>query len=214
MGRPRVYDSRTGTVLLDAAEKIVARCGPDALSVRAVATECGVSTRAVYSVYGSKEAMIAALGNRAFAALAAAIRALPMTSDPMGDVVATGVDGFRRVMAARPALFAIGIQSSGVDDTARAAYLPAADEAFELLLARVARLKAAGRLPHHEVHEAAVQFHALCEGLAALELRKLTRCAPEDEEWRARWTQALRALLVGFRVAEVDSAGRGPVVRA
>jgi hypothetical protein len=45
-------------------------------------------------------------------------------------------------------------------------------------------------------------------------LRKLTRCAPEDEEWRARWTQALRALVVGFRVAEVDSAGRGPVVRA
>jgi AcrR family transcriptional regulator len=98
MGRPPVHDIQTGEELLDAAERIVARSGPHALSVRTVAAECGVSTRALYSVYGSKEALVAALGNRTFVELAETIQALPLTDDPVLDLVAAAVNGFRKVM--------------------------------------------------------------------------------------------------------------------
>ena len=213
MGRPRVHDLQTGEHLLDAAERIVVRSGPAALSVRAVAAGCGVSTRAVYSVYGSKEAMIAALGNRTFVALADTIRALP-TTDPVADLIAAAVDGFRQVMIQRPALFRIGFQDADISPDVRAAYQPAREYAFDLLLERLARLKAAGRLPHHDVGEAAVQFHALCEGLVVLELRHLAHCAAaDDREWRQRWTQAVSSLLSGFagmRGRAVSDAGRRP----
>jgi AcrR family transcriptional regulator len=203
MGRPRVHDHRTGEELLDAAERIVARSGPNALSVRSVAAECGVSTRAVYSVYGSKEAMMAALGNRTFVELADTIRGLPQVDDPLADVVAAAVDGFRHVMIQRPALFQIGFQNTGIRADVRATYQPAREDAFELLLSRLTRLKAAGLLPDHDVLEAAFQFDALCEGLVVTELRNLAQCAVnDDDEWRNRWTQALRSLVAGFAHAE------------
>ncbi len=203
MGRPRVHDTETGEGLLDAAERIVARSGPDTLSVRTVAAECGVSTRAVYSVYGSKEAMMAALGNRTFVELADTIQALPSTDDPVSDLVAAAVNGFRHVMIQRPALFRIGFQNADVSAEVRAAFQPARNDAFELLLDRVARLKAAGLLPYHEVLEAAFQFDALCEGLVAIELRDLAQCDVTDgDQWRCRWSQAVRSLVVGFACAD------------
>jgi hypothetical protein len=58
----------------------------------------------------------------------------------------------------------------------------------------VARVKGAGLLGSRPVREAACQFHALCEGLAAVELRGLM--AP-GEEMRI-WRDALTALVAGF----------------
>jgi len=55
MGRPREHDEATRAALLEAAERIVADRGPTALSVRAVAEAAGTSTRAVYSLFGSKD---------------------------------------------------------------------------------------------------------------------------------------------------------------
>ena len=50
MARPIKHDATTREALLDAAEALLADSGPDAVSVRTVADEIGVSTRAVYSV--------------------------------------------------------------------------------------------------------------------------------------------------------------------
>jgi len=66
MGRPRVHNEATAQALLAAAERIVETDGIDALSLRRVAREVGTTTRAVYSVFGSKDALLAALGRRAF----------------------------------------------------------------------------------------------------------------------------------------------------
>ena len=54
MGRPREHDEHTRVALLAAAEQLVAEGGPTQLSVRAVADAAGTSTRAVYSLFGSK----------------------------------------------------------------------------------------------------------------------------------------------------------------
>src|SRR5471030_2163532 len=95
MGRPREHDDRMACALLDAAERILQADGPDALSIRHVAEDVGTTTRAVYSLFGSKDGLIVALGVRAFEMLGASIRALPETKDPVADLVEAGVVVFR-----------------------------------------------------------------------------------------------------------------------
>ena len=79
------------------------------------------------------------------------------------------------------------------------------DAAFAVLVQRVARLGGAGLLGEHTVIEATLQFHALCEGLATLELRGGRIPFDAERIWRA----ALAALIAGFaarQAAGVDGA--------
>src|SRR5438876_353349 len=96
MGRPRQHGSRTAGGLLEAAERIVEAEGLDALTVRRVADALGTSTRSVYSVFGSKNGLVIALGRRAFELLRAELEALPTTTDPAADLVEAGAAVFRR----------------------------------------------------------------------------------------------------------------------
>jgi hypothetical protein len=65
----------------------------------------------------------------------------------------------------------------------------------------VTRVKVAGLLGSRSVREAACQFHALCEGLAAVELRGLMTPGQEMRIWR----DALTALVAGFAITERPS---------
>ena len=82
MGRPREHGEKTRAALRSAAEDLVAEGGPYAVSVRAVAKRAGTSTRAVYSLFGSKDGLITALGSRGFDLLRDGLHALPDTGDP------------------------------------------------------------------------------------------------------------------------------------
>jgi AcrR family transcriptional regulator len=197
MGRPRRHGEHTAESLLEAAERIVEHDGLEALTVRRVADTVGTSTRAVYSVYGSKEGLLVALGARAFDLLRAQVAALPTTNDPAADLVDAGVTVFRRFAITHPALFAIGVQRALPEPDLATGFLDAARSALEELEARIARLKPAGLLGDRTVRDAARAFHALCEGLAAMELRSLL--PPGDAE--RSWADALTALVRGFATA-------------
>jgi len=95
MGRPREHDERTAAALLDSAERLIETGGPEALSLRQIAHRARTTTRAVYGLFGSKEGLIGALGNRAFEILGAGIRALPITKYPVADLFDAGVLVFR-----------------------------------------------------------------------------------------------------------------------
>jgi AcrR family transcriptional regulator len=194
MGRPRLHDARTASALLDEAERIVEADGLGALTVRRVATAAGTTTRAVYTVYGSKEALVIALGARGFDLLRERLEALPETADPAADLVEAGVAVFRRFATEHPTLFRISIQRALPDPSLFAGYLDAAREALTVLHRRVGRLETAGRLGDRSVHDAAAEFHSLCEGLAAMELRGMLRAGEEERLWR----DALGALVRGF----------------
>jgi AcrR family transcriptional regulator len=161
-----------------------------------VASGVGSTTRAVYSVFGSKDALVVALGVRAFELLRAEIDALPASDDPAADLVEAGVQVFRRFALDHPALFDVGFRSGVTDSTAGAGFRPEAFQALEGLRALVMRLDAAGGLGTHSVQDATTAFHALCEGLAALELRSSFMLGDGE----ARWRQALTALVQGFAV--------------
>jgi AcrR family transcriptional regulator len=196
MGRPREHDERIASGLLDAAERVVAEGGLEALSVRHIAGAIGVSTRAVYSLFGSKDGLIIALGTRAFNLLRDGIDALPTTDDPAGDLVEAGVVVFRRFALGHPALFRIGLVQTGVSTEIAGAFRRAQEQALERLYARIGRLKDIGRLGSKGEPQAALEFHALCEGLAALE----ARCILHSGEAEQKWRDALRALVAGWGV--------------
>jgi len=192
VGRPREHDEQTAAALLAAAERTIEERGAAALSVRGVASEVGTTTRAVYSLFGSKDGLIAALGAHAFDLLRAGLDALPPTGDPAADLIEAGLM-FRGVVIAHPSLFAIGVQRRlppGSSPTVRAAAGTALDE----LKRTVRRLADADLLGGRSIDDATLQFHALCEGFAALELRGAI--APAEAEWI--WREGLSALVTGF----------------
>ena len=184
----------TGDALLNAAEKLVSASGLGALSVRAVADEVGTTTRAIYAVFGSMDGLIAALAARTFDLLGPAVKALPVTADPAADLVAAGVIAFRGLVISHPVLFQLGVQRVYTVDQRVARIQESAARAWMMLQERVIRLQQAGGLGEWHVDEAASAFHALCEGLAAMELRGLIPASSTERLWR----RALTALVAGF----------------
>jgi AcrR family transcriptional regulator len=194
MGRPKAHDERTAVALLDAAERLIAEDGVDALSVRRVAGAIDTSVRAVYSLFGSKEGLVVALGVRAFDLLWEAINQLPVTDDPAGDLLEAGVMVFRRFVLEHPALFRLAVQHEAVSVELAEGFRSAAEHALDDLAFRVARVAEAQQLGTRPLYMAVCEFHALCEGLAALELR---RVLPDDEAERI-WRDGLAALVAGW----------------
>lgn len=193
MGRPREHNADTAQALLAGGERLAEREGVDALSVRRLANEVGTTTRAVYSLFGSMDGLVVALGARAFELLGGAVAALADTKDPVSDLVAAGLV-FREFILSHPSLFRIAVQRAAVSRDLAAQFRPAAAAAMAELARRVARLQEKGGLGGRSVHEAASQFHALCEGLAALELRGVLDADGAEAFWRS----ALTALVAGF----------------
>lgn len=199
MGRPKVHDEETRALLRAAAERLVSEGGPAAFSVRAVAEASGTTTRAVYSLFGSKEGLLVdALAQGAFEFLADEIDGLEETDDPVADLIDVGPKAFRRLVVEHPARYRIAFQRivpglhPGPELTAARA------RAWSGLMRRIARLDEAGLLGEKSAHEAAVEFNAMLEGLANAELRgSVFRNLPEGDEAQA-WREALASLVRGF----------------
>lgn len=204
MGRPREHGDATRQALLDAAEQLIDERGPDAASVRAVADAVGTTTRAVYSVFGSKDGLLAALATRLFEMLGDAIDAVPVTADPVADVVEASVRGFRRTALEHPSLYSlVFLRIVPSLELEAPTYVAVASAAFDRLEARVARVDLGGR----SVRDAAHSVHALTEGLASMELRggMLDPAAAEGV-----WRDGITSLLRGFAAAPL-AAGALPL---
>ena len=171
--------------------------GPDALSVRRVADEAGTTTRAVYTVFGSKEGLVAALAQTAFEFLSDEIDRLPETDDPAADLVTIGTSVIRRLVREHPALYRIAFQRiAGLQPEPQ--LVAARERAWVQLQGRVQRLNDAGLLDGKPVPDAARELNAMWEGLANAELRgDVLRIMPRGEEERA-WHDALTTVIRGF----------------
>jgi AcrR family transcriptional regulator len=197
VARPREHDEATRAALRAAAERLVAEGGADALSVRAAAAEAGTTTRAVYSLFGSKEGLVAAVAQTAFEYLYDEIDRLPVTDDPAADLIAIGTKVVRRLALEHPGIFRIAFQRiAGLH--ADPGLVAARERAWVQLQAAVQRLQHAGLLGTKPVPNAAREINAMWEGLANAELRgEVLRIMPKGEEDQA-WLDALTTVVRGF----------------
>ena len=183
MGRRREHDEKTAAALLDAAERIVTAQGVDALSLREVARDAGTTTRAIYSLFGSKDGLLGALGVRAFNLLQREIEALPASGQPADDLIEVALI-FRRFALEHPALFSIAFHR----------FRATAMDALAVLDKRFQPLADADLLGGRSVSEASTQFRALGEGVAWTELRG-NPLPPDPERF---WRNAFHALITGL----------------
>lgn len=198
MGRPREHDEDTAEALVAAAEQIVAKKGADALSIRAVADEAGTTTRAIYSLFGSKDGLVAALARSAFDDVSRRLDALPESDDPVADVMEAGVSAFRPFVIEHPWLYRIAFQRVIPDLQDEPRLSASRNAAFARLVARFERCVEAGLLRGRNPTEAAIEFNALCEGLANAELRgQILPILPEGRQEQT-WRDALATLLRGL----------------
>ncbi|MCL2769508.1 MAG: TetR family transcriptional regulator [Solirubrobacterales bacterium] len=179
MGRPKIHDDATRATLLRAAENLAESEGLSAVSLRRLATETGLSTRAAYSTFGSKAGLIDALGALAFDWLADQVRRMPETDDPARDLVETA-QIFRRLAIEHTVIFQTGFQSES-RDSANPLIRRAAARALGQLTRRVERV-----VPPERVRDTVLGISALCEGLATHELRGSFDAGRDPvETWRA-----------------------------
>jgi len=201
VGRPREHDEQTRAALLAAAERLVADGGPDALSLRAVAGAAGTTTRAVYSLFGSKDGLVAALAQKAFELLRTGLEQLPETDDPAADLLEVGVTVFRRFVQEHPSLFRIAFQRIVPGVRAGPALSEARERTLRRLEAKVGRIEDARLLTRASIRQATLEFNAMCEGLANAELRGGTLPILAAGEEERAWRDALLTVVRGWRTA-------------
>jgi len=196
MGRPRLHGAGTRAELLRAAEGLVETGGPEAVTVRRLAAKVGTTTRAIYSVFGDKDSLFNALTHEALAKLLATVQAVPLTDDPVHDLVRAGVEGFRNYTHRYPNLFRF-VFESGVLKNPGPENMEIALESLQALRSRVDRCAQAHRIPPDSVDTLTSVFHSLCVGLATVE-RAACLPLPMGNEPEEVWEAALQGLIAGF----------------
>lgn len=169
MTRVKTHTDELGVRLIDSAGRLLAAEGPAALTTRRVAAEVATSTTAVYSLFGDKQGLLAAMYVEGFSRLAAALRAVQLTADPIADLLAVGL-AYRDAALSTPHLYELmfghPVPGFRPDEAARAA----ADAAYQPLLAAVTRCQAAGVLVRTDPDQITSHLWGLVHGLVSLEL--------------------------------------------
>jgi AcrR family transcriptional regulator len=192
IGRPREHDAQTRERLLAAAAELSAREGWDAVSVRRVAEEAGTTTRAVYSVFGSKQGLEQALHEAMFERLDELLRETPTTNDPRADLLAQRVP-YRRWATERPERYAALMRFIGPRAAPRSpAGLALARAAEARLREAITRCAEAGLIADDDVDALVLEWRAVGHGLAEFEIHGVLKDA--DDSWRS----VFAALIDGY----------------
>jgi AcrR family transcriptional regulator len=191
MGRPREHTDATRAELLLAARRLLAEQGPAGLGLRGLALQVDTTTRAIYSLFGSKENLVRALYVDGFAELVGRLEAVPATDDPRADLFA-GCAAYRAQAVEEPALYRLMCERLVPE------FEPTCEDRIEAMRAlghlsdHLAACVAAGAMRPDPLDDLTRQWWAMLHGLAALEIRDLLPDA--DRHWDA----ALSALFRGY----------------
>jgi AcrR family transcriptional regulator len=164
--------------VVQATVRLLAEQGPSAIKARAVASASGLSTMVVYHHFGGIAELICAVVDYGFKELDRAFSQVPVTEDPMADLVALALT-CRRVARENPHLYDLMFGLS----TRRATYRPLPDSdvrfsgrspafqgAYLHLSEACARLMSSGRVRQQEPEALAAQLWSFVHGYITLEL--------------------------------------------
>lgn len=130
----------TRDILLNAALKVLEEDGEAQFSTRKVCAIANVTAPTLYHHYGSADGLLSAAMAEAFGQFLKSKKSVVQSADPVV-VLREGWNDYVRFAAARPRLYA-AMMSRVLDG----ADIPAAEQAFALLIARIGAIAAKGRL--------------------------------------------------------------------
>jgi AcrR family transcriptional regulator len=196
MARPRIHDDDTRTALLAAAGRIVATDGPGALSVRRLADAVDTSTQAIYSLFDSKQGLIAAMYREGFATLDRHLSSVPWDDDPVTHLRAMML-AYRASAREQPHLYDVMFACPFPDFEPSEAERQYALSTLDLLHQALQRHAEAGAFAGRDPWALTLQVWALAHGLASLELQEDLGPASNVEP-EAIWTTAIEDMLAGI----------------
>lgn len=192
MGRPKEHDDATRERLLQAAERLSATKGFDALTVRAVAEEAATTTRAVYALFGSKDGLEQALHEAMYTRLRDLERARRRREDPRADLLELAL-AYRRWAVERPERYAAAIHRLGQPRRpASEEGIAVSREALDELRQAVQRCYDLGLLAVGP-DDVVIHMRAVVHGLA--EFENLELLGPDPER---HWRTVISAMLDGY----------------
>lgn len=183
-----------GSALVQAADRLLRHEGAAALTVRRIATEAGVSTMNVYSRFGGKDGVVEHLYLQGFELLAAGMRAIDTTDDPLADLTRCG-QAYRHFALEHATLYAVMFERVVADYEPSEHARDAALGTLGLLANRLQRAMDAGLMQRLDPLHAAAIVWSTCHGVVSLQLKHATD-APVD--WEQVFTDAATAVVRGL----------------
>ena len=197
MGRPREHDEQTRETLLVVAGKILDTDGAQQLTVRRLAEDAGVSTRAVYSLFGGMPGVLAELFRIGAEDMAARHEAVPQQDDAAQEILPLAL-AYRAGALAHPDSFQLSYGRTGLRFEAADEVVAILWRCYDRVLDAVERALDQRGLADRDPQQTTLGLWGTVHGHASLELLGSLGPPPAAEAvWRATITSLVAALFPG-----------------
>jgi AcrR family transcriptional regulator len=190
--RSRTPSANVQRELVSAAEAVLVRDGPGAVTVRAVAAQAGIAPMGVYNRLGGKDGLVNALLIMGFDRLRTSIEA-GHEPDMLERLRACGMR-YRDFGLANPHFYAIMFEEAIPHERSSDEVAEHAAAAFDALVRNVEAAAAAGQIEAPDPREVAQQIWSAVHGAVALELKGLVLTPDPEATYRAAVETMLRGL--------------------
>jgi AcrR family transcriptional regulator len=191
--RSRTPSAEVERDLVAAAEAVLVRDGPGAVTVRAVAAEAGIAPMGVYNRLGGKDGLVRALLIIGFDRLRAAIES-GTEPDMLTRLHACGLR-YREFALSNPHFYAIMFEDAIPHEHDSLEVQAHAQAAFAALVRMVELAAAAEQIVAPDPTEIAQQIWSAVHGAVALELKDLVLTPDPAATYRAFLATILRGLV-------------------
>lgn len=154
--------------MIDEAGRILMSEGLAGLSLRKLAIAAGTSTMSVYTRFGSKPHLLAAMRREGFRRLGVALSSALALPDPLERMTAVGV-AYRQAALASPSLYGLMFGPQPADLEVSSADQEAADATYQILVDGVRDNVSAGWLAG-DPERIALHLWSVTHGMVSLEL--------------------------------------------
>jgi AcrR family transcriptional regulator len=168
--------------LIDAAERVLVRDGPEAVTVRAVAAEAGVAPMGVYNRFGGKDGLVDELLSRGFTGLRDAIAPHGET-DPVKRLAECG-RRYREFALAHPAHYLAMFDDAIHQEATSPAVEQLAKATFDELVGSVQYGMVGGVLAQDDPVRVAQQIWSCVHGAVQLEIKGMLQVPDADQSYR------------------------------
>jgi AcrR family transcriptional regulator len=191
----RAHDE-TSEALLAAAHRLLAIAGPDALTVRRIAGEAGMSTMNVYSRFGGKDGVIDELYVDGYTRLIESIEQVPHSDDVGHDILQVG-HAYRAFAQANPTYYGIMFRSAIPGFEPAPESVEVALRGLSVFVGRVRRGQQLGQIAATscDAQEIAAMLWAMCHGIVSLELDAI---AAEHVSWESIFVNGIKTAIAGL----------------
>ncbi len=180
--------------LIDAAERVLVRDGPEAVTVRAVAAEAGVAPMGVYNRFGGKDGLVDELLSRGFIGLRDAIAPRGET-DPVQRLAECG-RRYREFALAHPAHYLAMFDDAIHQEVTSLAVEQLATATFDELVGHVQYGMVGGVLAEGDPVHVAQQIWSCVHGAVQLEIKGMLQVPDAQQAYGELIATLFRGLQV------------------